>query len=59
MKFCDKLYVGFQRERYNRDDTPRVLGFAVPYGTTKAEQKRMETVDRWSNKKVVTIYRRN
>ena len=51
MKFCDKLYVGFQRERYNQDDTPRVLGFAVPYGTTKAEQKRMETVDGWSNKK--------
>lgn len=51
MKFCDKLYVGFQRERYMNADTPRVLGFAVPYGTTKAEQKRMDTVDRWSNKK--------
>ncbi len=51
MKFCDKLYVGFQRERYNQDDNPRVLGFAVPYGTTKAEQKRMETVDGWANNK--------
>ena len=39
MKFCDKLYVGFQRERYSSADVPRVLGFAVPYGTTKAEQK--------------------
>jgi len=51
MKFCDKLYVGFQRERYQSADTPRVLGFAVPYGTTKAEKKRMDTVDRWANKK--------
>lgn len=51
MKFCDKLYVGFQRERYNSDDTPRVLGFAVPYGTTKAEQKRIDTVNRWANNK--------
>ena len=51
MKFCDKLYVGFQRERYMSSDTPRVLGFAVPYGTTKAEQKRIDTVNRWSSKK--------
>lgn len=51
MKFCDKLYVGFQRDRYSTADTPRVLGFAVPHGTTKAEIKRMETVDRWANKK--------
>lgn len=51
MKFCDKLYVGFQRERYVTADTPRVLGFAVPYGITKAEKKRIETVDRWANKK--------
>ena len=51
MKFCDKLYVGFQRERYQSSDTPRVLGFAVPYGETKAEKKRMDTVDRWANKK--------
>lgn len=51
MKFCDKLYVGFQRERYQSSDTPRVLGFAVPYGTTKAEQNRIENVDRWSGNK--------
>lgn len=51
MKFCDKLYVGFQRERYSSDDTPRILGFAVPYGTTKAEQKRIDTVNRWANNK--------
>ena len=50
MKFCDKLYVGFQRERYMSEDTPRVLGFAVPYGATKAEQKRIDTVNRWSRK---------
>jgi hypothetical protein len=51
MKFCDKLYVGFQRERYSSADVPRVLGFAVPYGTTKAEQKRIDTVNRWANNK--------
>ena len=51
MKFCDKLYVGFQRDRYNNADTPRVLGFAVPHGITKAEQSRMATVDHWANKK--------
>ncbi len=49
MKFSDKLYVGFQRERYNNSDEPRLLGFAVPYGETKAEKSRMETVDNWSN----------
>lgn len=51
MKFADKLYVGFQRDRYAAADEPRVLGFAVPYGTLAAEKKRMETVDRWSNDK--------
>lgn len=43
MKFCDKLYVGFQRERYSTADVPRVLGFAVPYGTTKATRCERES----------------
>ena len=50
MKFFEKMYVGFQRSRYRNDETPRLLGFAVPYGTTKAEKNRMATVDRWSGK---------
>jgi hypothetical protein len=50
VKISDKLYVGFQRERYSKSDTPRILGFAVPYGNTKAEQSRIETVDNWSDR---------
>ena len=51
MKFFDEMYVGFQRERYTNADEPRLLGFMVPNGTTKAEQNRIATVDRWSNDK--------
>lgn len=51
MIFFDEMYVGFQRERYSRDDDPRLLAFAVPYGETKAQKKRIETVDNWSNDK--------
>lgn len=51
MNFSEKLYVGFQRDRYAHAEEPRLLGFAVPYGTTKAEQKRIATVDQWSNNK--------
>lgn len=49
MKFSNQLYVGFQRERYATSDEPRLLGFAVPYGETKAEKSRMEAVDNWAN----------
>ena len=38
-------YVGFQRQR--PDELP--LGFATPYDTTKAYEKRKSTVDNWSN----------
>lgn len=51
MKFFDEMYVGFQRERYTNADEPRLLGFMVPNGTTKAEQNRIATVNRWSNDK--------
>lgn len=47
MKFFDKAYVGFQRSRYAQGEEPRILGFLVPEGTTKAELKRKATVDRW------------
>lgn len=52
MKFFDKMYVGFKRDRYVSSETPRVLGFAVPYGETKAEKNRMETVDGWRSKDI-------
>lgn len=51
MNFCEKLYVGFQRDRYTASDDPRVLGFAVPYDNTKASKKRQETVNYWANNK--------
>lgn len=49
MKFFDKMYVGFKRNRYLSSEDSRVLGFVVPYGTTKAEKNRMKTVDRWAD----------
>lgn len=52
MNFFDKMYVGFQRERYNQDDTARILGFAVPYEQTKASEKRRATVDGWRQKDI-------
>ena len=52
MNFFDKMYVGFQRGRYDKDENPRLLGFAVPYDTTKASKKRQETVDRWRQKDI-------
>ncbi len=52
MNFFDKMYVGFQRERYNNDENARILGFAVPYDSTKASKKRQSTVDRWSQKDI-------
>lgn len=50
MKIQKKLYVGFQQSRYRNTEDQRVLGFMVPYGETKAQKKRMDTVDRWSQK---------
>lgn len=50
MKFFDKMYVGFQRSRYDNAETPRLLGFAVPYENTKSSEKRRNTVDGWAQK---------
>lgn len=50
MNFFDKMYVGFTRNRYNSSETPRLLGYAVPYDSTKAGQKRIESVNRWKDK---------
>jgi hypothetical protein len=47
MKISDKLYIGFQRSRYEEDENPRILGFAVPYEETKSSEKRRNTVDGW------------
>lgn len=52
MDFFDKIYVGFQRERYNNAETPRLLGFCIPYNETKANKKRQETVNYWRDKDI-------
>lgn len=52
MNFFDELYVGFQRDRYNTDENPRLLGFAVPYDKTKASEKRQSTVNNWRQKDI-------
>jgi hypothetical protein len=52
MYFFDKLYVGFQRECYNSTETPRLLGFCIPYNDTKANKKRQETVNSWRQKDI-------
>jgi hypothetical protein len=46
MNFFDKAYVGFQRDRYSRNEDPRVLGFLAPLDDTKSSKSRIFTVDR-------------
>ncbi len=50
IKFHDKYYVGFQKNRYNRDEVFRMLGFATPNTGDYAFKKRKATVDGWSEK---------
>jgi hypothetical protein len=52
MKISDKLYVGFERDRYAKDEDPRILGFAVPYDDTKSSKNRQRTVDGWRQKDI-------
>lgn len=47
LKFFDKLYVGFQKDRYIRGENHRILGFATPYEDTAAGKKRRDSVDNW------------
>lgn len=50
IKFHDKYYVGFQKNRYNRDEAFRMLGFATPNTDDYAFKKRKATVDGWAEK---------
>lgn len=50
IKFHDKYYVGFQKNRYNREEAFRMLGFATPNTGDYAFKKRKATVDGWSEK---------
>lgn len=55
MKIYNKLYVGFQKNRYNNTDEQRMLGFATYIEDNAAFQKRKETVDRWSDKTISPV----
>lgn len=48
MKIAEKLYVGFQRQRYMNNENPRILGFAVP----NDNESRKNTVNRWREKEI-------
>ena len=50
IKFHDNYYVGFQKNRYNREEAFRMLGFATPNTGDYAFKKRKATVDSWSEK---------
>lgn len=52
MNIFEKMYVGFQRDRYRTNENPRILGFAVPYDQTKASKNRQKTVDNWRQKDI-------
>lgn len=52
IKFYDKLYVGYQKERYSQTEDQRILGFATPYEDNVAGKKRMASVDNWRDKKI-------
>ena len=59
MKIVDKLYVGFQKDRYADDENQRLLGFAVPEGETATIKKRKSTVDKWRQKDIPPIILEN
>lgn len=52
MIFFEKMYVGFKRDRYQNDENPRLLGFAVPHDDTKSSKNRRNTVDGWRQKDI-------
>lgn len=54
IKFFDKYYVGFQKQRYHSAEAFRMLGFATPNTGDSAFRKRKETVDAWSGKESLT-----
>lgn len=55
IKFHDKYYVGFQKNRYSRDETFRMLGFATPNTGDYAFKKRKATVDSWAEKDLASM----
>lgn len=55
IKFFDKYYVGFQKQRYSGAEAFRMLGFATPNTGDYNFRKRKETVDSWSEKELTPM----
>lgn len=55
IKFPEKYYVGFQKQRYSREDNFRMLGFATPNTGDYAFKKRKASVDGWSEKDLTPL----
>lgn len=55
IKFPEKYYVGFQKQRFSREDNFRMLGFATPNTGDYAFKKRKASVDGWSEKDLTPL----
>lgn len=55
IKFPEKYYVGFQKNRYSKEESFRMLGFATPNTGDYAFKKRKATVDGWSEKDLTPL----
>jgi hypothetical protein len=59
IKFPEKYYVGFQKQRYSREENFRMLGFATPNTGDYAFKKRKASVDGWSEKDLTPLNMEN
>lgn len=55
MKYFEKFYVGFQKNRYSKSDPTRMLGFATYITNDNAYEKRKSSVDKWRDKTIDPI----
>jgi hypothetical protein len=55
IKFPEKYYVGFQKQRYSSAENFRMLGFATPNTGDHAFKKRKASVDGWSEKDLTPL----
>lgn len=55
LKFFDKYYVGFQKDRYDLKEEQKMLGFATPIEDNTNYEKRKDTVDRWRDEKIEPV----
>lgn len=55
IKFPEKYYVGFQKQRFSREENFRMLGFATPNTGDYAFKKRKASVDGWAEKDLTPL----